>query len=45
VVVVSNDKDPWPDPPARFQSAFSDVSVEVLRAFLPMAPSANDSAK
>jgi hypothetical protein len=40
VIVVSNDKDPWPDPPAKFQSTFSGVSIEVLRGFLPMASGA-----
>jgi hypothetical protein len=40
VVAVTNDKDPWPDPPARFLAAFSDVSVDVLRNFLPPAADA-----
>jgi hypothetical protein len=40
IVNVVDDKDPWPDPPARFQATFSDVSLEVLRNFLPSASSA-----
>jgi hypothetical protein len=40
VVAISNDKDPWPDPPPKFQSTFSDVSLDVLRGFLPMASGA-----
>jgi hypothetical protein len=40
VVAVTDDKDPWPDPPARFQTMFSDVSTAVLQAFLPVGSSA-----
>lgn len=35
IVVVTNDKDPWPDPPAKFRAAFSAVSLDTLRKFLP----------
>jgi hypothetical protein len=47
VVAVTSDKDPWPEPPARFQALFSDVSTVILRAFLPagsgaFGASAND---
>jgi hypothetical protein len=34
IVAVVNDKDPWPDPPARFVATFSGVGVSELRAFL-----------
>lgn len=40
IIVVANDKDPWPDPPAKFQSTFAGVSLDVLRGFLPMASGA-----
>jgi hypothetical protein len=40
VVAVSDDKDPWPDPPARFQTMFGEVSTTVLRAFLPVGSGA-----
>lgn len=47
VVAVTSDKDPWPEPPARFKEAFSDVSTVILQAFLPagsgaFGASAND---
>lgn len=47
VVAVTSDKDPWPEPPARFQAVFSGVSTATLRAFLPagsgaFGASAND---
>jgi hypothetical protein len=35
VVAVVNDKDPWPDPPARFQATFTSVTAAILRDFLP----------
>jgi hypothetical protein len=35
IVVVTDDKDPWPDPPAKFSNAFSSVSLDNLRKFLP----------
>jgi hypothetical protein len=40
VVTVADDKDPWPDPPARFQTTFSDVSLAVLQTFFPVGSSA-----
>jgi hypothetical protein len=48
LVAVVNDKDPWPDPPARFQETFASVSLTILREFLPAGKggfgvSANDS--
>lgn len=44
VVAVTDDKDPWPDPPAMFRAMFSDVSLAILRAFLPNATAAFGAA-
>ena len=44
VVAIGNDKDPWPDPPAKFQSTFSNVSLEILRGFFPNASAFSEIA-
>jgi|GEM_PF-6039260 len=35
VVVVTNNKDPWPDPPAKFSKTFSEVAPASLQRFFP----------
>jgi hypothetical protein len=37
IIVVANDKDPWPDPPGRLQSALPAMSLPQLRDFFPNA--------
>jgi len=35
IVVVGNDKDPWPDPPPRFWKAFTTTTSQQLSNFFP----------
>jgi hypothetical protein len=37
IVVVANDKDPWPDPPPRFWKEFPTMTSQQLSAFFPSA--------
>ena len=37
IVVIANDKDPWPDPPPRFWKAFPTMTSQQLCGFFPSA--------
>lgn len=43
IKVLMENKDPWPDPPAAFFTAFPEVSIADLQAFLPTALDGFDS--
>jgi hypothetical protein len=42
IVVVVNDKDPWPDPPERLTKGFPAATTTALRSFLPQSLGAFD---
>jgi hypothetical protein len=42
IVVVVNDKDPWPDPPERLTKGFPAATTAALRGFLPQSLGAFD---
>lgn len=44
IVVIANDKDPWPDPPPRFWKAFPNMTSQQLCDFFPNALGAQSAA-
>jgi hypothetical protein len=45
IVIVVNDKDPWPDPPERLTKAFPAATTDALRDFLPESLAAFGTAQ
>ena len=44
IVVIANDKDPWPDPPARFWKTFPTMTQQQLGNFFPASFGAQSAA-